>query len=157
MVRSPLERAEEVGFIDATEAELGLSIDLLRSGGHVAPEVTVRRVSSTVPWTNRTLSAVATRVATFLTAAEGYGVVGEVPHSLAGPIRSMARLAATGRADLRPAVVVVAASVRRCVYGVPRCALAALARRKRLGLGSAFGSLAPVRALARRRRVPRSS
>lgn len=93
IVRSPLEQPRGSELIDATEQRLGLSIDLLAAGTRSAPEVTMRRVGSTVPWTNRTLAAVASRATEALDAAEAAGVVGEVPRSLVAPIRALSRLA----------------------------------------------------------------
>ncbi len=94
IVRSPIEVARGTELVDKTERRLGLSIDVLAAGtGTVAPEVTLRRVGSMVPWTNRTLAAVASRVIDALRASESAGVTGQVPTTLIAPIRAMARLA----------------------------------------------------------------
>lgn len=93
VVRSALEQPRGSELIDATEQRLGLVIDLITAGARSAPEVTMRRVGSSVPWTNRTLAAVASRAAEALDAAEAAGVVGEVPRSLVAPIRALSQLA----------------------------------------------------------------
>lgn len=93
VVSAPLEQPRGTELIDATESRLGIRIDLLRSGERVAPEVSIRRVGMTVPWTNRTLAAVAHQATRALRLAEAAGVLGEVPRTLTAPITALARLA----------------------------------------------------------------